>query len=177
MIFISVPHPHRTGSKFHQTCKLMVTWRCTLLSCWHWLNFNNSITLSQFTILRSRKWNFILNYTQILGGLFFCKCCVSDCTFLIHKIWVPSSVTGLFTKRLDDGRSEATCKRRINNILHTGRALNDLFGFERKQTTYLMISTNGKLFINPLAPNDIYLCRAVSPLNGRKAIEVDRGGI
>ena len=60
-----------------------------------------------------------------------------------YKIRIPSSVTSLFTKRLDDGRSEATC----NNILAMRRALNELFGFERKQTTYLMISTNGKLFI------------------------------
>jgi len=30
--------------------------------------------------------------------------------------------------------------------------------------------------INPLAPNDIYICRAVSPLNSRTAIKVDEGG-
>ena len=32
--------------------------------------------------------------------------------------------------------------------------------------------------INPLAPNDIYIyiCRALSPLNGRTAIKVDGGG-
>jgi hypothetical protein len=56
-------------------------------------------------------------------------------------------LTSLFTKRLDDGRSEATCKRYINKILPIKRALNDLFGFGRKQTTSLMISTNGKLYI------------------------------
>jgi len=30
--------------------------------------------------------------------------------------------------------------------------------------------------LNSLAPNDIYICRAVSPLNGRTAIKVDGGG-
>jgi len=29
--------------------------------------------------------------------------------------------------------------------------------------------------VNRLAPNDIYICRAVSPLNGRTAIKVDGG--
>jgi len=40
----------------------------------------------------------------------------------------------------------------------------------------IMCINNNNLIINPLAPNDIYTCRAVSPLNGRTAIKVDGGG-